>query len=376
MKTIIFNYSPTLIEKISGFHIVAKFNDVVSLMQNYLSCQQQNHVDAFLLDMPLSSLSQIDFNEMWEAINSPLVLSVYNIGDLDSVFHRLELLKKLEMRVFLSSTFEDNYYGLGVSDMKGGTAALLEAVTTLPTDIPSMLCFTYDEEIGFKGINELIKSNIDLPDTLIFPEPTDLVPAIANKGCIEFSITFNGKSAHSSTPELGENALYKALDFIKELKAFASKLRKEKLSLYEVPYTTFNLSKINGGNEINKVPDTCEITFDFRTITKEHNKKILDKIEKLTKKYQGKANILNNLNAAVTDQKEVIEKIETITNKKAIGLNYVTEASFFPDKNIIILGPGPITAHQKDERIRKESLKDCIEIYRTLIIENEKINRN
>ena len=111
---------------------------------------------------------------------------------------------------------KDNYYGLGVSDMKGGTAALLEVVTTLPTDIPCMLCFTYDEEISFKGITELIKNNINLPDTIIFPEPTDLVPAIANKGCIEFSITFNGKSAHSSTPELGENALYKALDFIKE----------------------------------------------------------------------------------------------------------------------------------------------------------------
>ena len=109
---------------------------------------------------------------------------------------------------------KDNYYGLGVSDMKGGTAALLEVVTTLPIDIPCMLCFTYDEEIGFKGIAELIKNNINLPDTIIFPEPTDLVPAIANKGCIEFSIVFNGKSAHSSTPELGENALYKALDFI------------------------------------------------------------------------------------------------------------------------------------------------------------------
>ena len=119
MKTIIFNYSPTLIEKISGFHIVVIFHDVASLMQNYLSCQQQNHVDAFLLDMPLSSLSQIDFNEMWEEINSPLVLRVYNIGDLDSVFHRLELLKKLEMRVFLSSTFEDNYYGLKILSSLG-----------------------------------------------------------------------------------------------------------------------------------------------------------------------------------------------------------------------------------------------------------------
>lgn len=119
MKTIIFNYSHALIEKISGFHIVARFHDVASLMQNYLSCQQQNHVDAFLLDMPLSSLSQINFNEMWEEINAPLVLNVYNIGDLDSVFHCLELLKMLQMRVFLSSTFEDNYYGLKILSSLG-----------------------------------------------------------------------------------------------------------------------------------------------------------------------------------------------------------------------------------------------------------------
>lgn len=262
---------------------------------------------------------------------------------------------------------DENYYGLGVSDMKGGTAALLEVITTIPKNIPCMACFTYDEEISFKGITDLIKNNISLPDTIIFPEPTDLQPAIANKGCIEFSVKFNGKSAHSSTPDLGENALYKALDFIKELKEFAAELSKEKNPLYEVAYTTFNLSKITGGNEINKVPDTCEITFDFRTIIREHNQKIIEQVEQLTKKYQATATVLNNLNAALNKNKEVIEKIEAITNQKAIGLNYVTEASFLPDKNIIILGPGPITAHQKDEKIKKESFNKCQEIYKKII---------
>lgn len=119
MKTIIFDYHLALIEKISGFHIVPIFHDVASLMQNYLSCQQHNHVDVFVLDMPLSSLSQIDFNEMWEEINSPLVLIVYNIGDLDFVFHRLELLKRLEMRIFLSSAFKDNFYGLKILSSLG-----------------------------------------------------------------------------------------------------------------------------------------------------------------------------------------------------------------------------------------------------------------
>ena len=268
----------------------------------------------------------------------------------------------------LQLTEDDTYYyGLGVSDMKGGTAALLEVVTKLDEDIPCMLCFTYDEETNFKGVKQLVESNQSLPNTLIFPEPTDLVPVIANKGCIEFKVFFEGKSAHSSTPELGVNALYKSMDFILELREFAKTIQEEKLTLYEVPYTTFNLSKISGGEEINKVPDACYITFDFRTIKKEHNDKIVEFINQLTNKYGAKVEILNNLNAAVTTNSSLIEKLEKMTNQKSIGLNYVTEASFFPEKDIIILGPGPVTAHQKDEKIKKESFEKCQELYMEIL---------
>ena len=120
---------------------------------------------------------------------------------------------------------------------------------------------------------------------------------------------------------------------------------------------------MNGGKEINKVPDTCTITFDFRTIKKEHNDIIIKEIEKLVKKYQASSTIMNNLNAAVTANQEIIEKLEKLTKKKVTGLNYVTEASLFPDKNVIILGPGPITAHQKDETIEKESYVKCQKLY-------------
>lgn len=262
---------------------------------------------------------------------------------------------------------KNNYYGLGVSDMKGGIAALLETVLSLPITIPCMLCFTYDEEKSFRGIKELKSKDVNLPKTLIFPEPTNLIPAIANKGCIEFKVLFNGKSAHSSTPKIGDNAIYKAMRFISELQKFAKKLQTETLKIYEVPYTTFNLSTMNGGKEINKVPDSCEITFDFRTIKKEHNDIIIKKIETLVNKYQATATIINNLNAVVTDNQELIEKLEKLTKKKTVGLNYVTEASFFSDKNVVILGPGPITAHQKDETIEKESYAKCQKLYREII---------
>lgn len=119
MKTLVFDYSSTIIDKISGLHVVVRFTDVASFMQNYLSCQQHNHVDAFVLDLPLSSLSQIEFNDAWCEIQSPLELIVYNLGDLSSIFHQLELLKQLEMRIYLYSNFKDNYYGLKILSSLG-----------------------------------------------------------------------------------------------------------------------------------------------------------------------------------------------------------------------------------------------------------------
>lgn len=270
----------------------------------------------------------------------------------------------------LALTEDDEYfYGLGVSDMKGGIAALLEAITKIDISVPCMICFTYDEECTFLGVNELVKAKAELPRTLVFTEPTDLELVIANKGCIEFEVNFVGRSAHSSTPELGDNALYKAMDFINELRLFADKIREERLDLYEIGYTTFNLSKISGGDEINKVPDNCTITFDFRTIKKEHNDKIKKAVEVLCKKYGAKSKNITDLNASFNTSNEIIAKFKKFASKEeCIGLNYVTEASFFKDKNIFILGPGPVTAHQPDEKISKKSYKKTIDIYNNILI--------
>lgn len=259
------------------------------------------------------------------------------------------------------------YYGLGVCDMKGGIAALLSALLKIDTNIPCMICFTYDEEINFMGIKELVNQDIGLPKSLVFTEPTDLELVAANKGCLEFKVEIEGKSAHSSTPDEGINAIDIMIDFISELKAIGESLTKEKNDLYDVSYTTFNLSKIVGGDEINKVADKCYITFDFRTIKKEHNKMIKEKVLSLVNKYNGKMEVITDLNCALNCDSEEISKLEVLLNKKATGVNYVTEASFVNDKNIYIIGPGPITAHQKDEKISKSSYKDIISIYEKII---------
>ena len=97
-------------------------------------------------------------------------------------------------------------YGLGTSDMKGSIAAILAVVskidwTSYKTGIE--LFFTYDEEVGFGGIKELVDQKIKFPECMLVGEPTYNEKINASKGVLEFKVSFLGVSCHSSTPEKG-----------------------------------------------------------------------------------------------------------------------------------------------------------------------------
>lgn len=65
----------------------------------------------------------------------------------------------------------------------------------------------------------------------------------------------------------------------------------------------------------------------------------------------------------------MISKIEEITQNKSQAENYVTEASSLPNTQAVILGVGPITAHQCDEYINTTRLKELVKIYNKIIEE-------
>lgn len=253
----------------------------------------------------------------------------------------------------------DRLYGLGVCDMKSGIAAIISAVSQI--DFKKLnkgikLYFTYDEEIGFNGIKEVVKYEKNFPQKMIIGEPTNNEIIIGSKGLLEYKISFKGKKAHSSTPEKGKNAIMSAINFINELNEFYEKKIKLDLnSNFEIPYTTMNIGKINGGSAINSVPETCEFLVDFRTINNEVEEKIIEKIEKLKRKYSADVRTVNCISA-------FFNKSE-LSNKTS---NFITEASFLKTDSII-LGAGPITAHEVDEYITKKSLDMLVEQYKQII---------
>jgi len=260
---------------------------------------------------------------------------------------------------------DNKIIGLGVCDMKGSIAAMLAALSQINLENKDInLYFTYGEETTFKGIRALI--NEEFPHTMIIGEPTDNIPVYGTKGYIELTLEFYGKKAHSSTPEKGINAIYECISLIDKLKIFYEKeLKKDIVNDFEISYTTMNIGKIKGGETVNSVPGKCQMTIDFRIIKESHIDLIINHLEKLIKKYNAKI-IINEMIKPKLNLSD-ISYIESISSKKKTE-SYFTEANFI-ESNTVILGPGPITAHEKNEYITTQSLAKCVELYKQIIEE-------
>lgn len=260
---------------------------------------------------------------------------------------------------FSLTKFDDKLYGLGVCDMKAGIAAMISAISQIDFrkfNKGIRVYFTYDEEIGFSGIKDILKYENEFPEIMIIGEPTNNEVIVGSKGLMEYRISFKGIKTHSSTPEKGRNAIMSAVSFINELNIFyESKIRNNFNYNFDIPYTTMNIGRIEGGSAINSVPDSCEFLVDFRTTDEGEEQKIIKEFELLEEKYQAKVEELNRLSPFLNETE--------FSNKTC---NFITEASFL-EGDRIILGAGPITAHEVDEYVSVESLYKLVEQYKKLI---------
>ena len=282
------------------------------------------------------------------------------LGHTDTVDYVKEKWSKNPFQLIVE---DGNIYGLGVCDMKGGIAAILDAVTQLKKvgkKLNLKLYFTYSEEITFAGMYDVLENEKEFPEIMIFGEPTNNEILVGSKGILELELKFIGKGAHSSTPDKGISANMNAVKFINELDVFYNQnVKKDKNEKFEINYTTMNVGTIHGGTNKNSVADECIVTIDFRTIKEEHTKMILKEVEKQKEKYNMEINITENINP-------FINEIENISNKTA---NFITEASLIKNNNIkkLILGCGPMTAHEVDEYITEESYICLVEQYKDII---------
>jgi succinyl-diaminopimelate desuccinylase len=271
-------------------------------------------------------------------------------------------------------------FGRGSSDMKGGIAAMtLAAIAAFqqgnnPCGI--RLVFTAGEETGCQGAKHLVETYDSLGKAtgIVVGEPTSNIPAIAHKGGLYLKVSTSGKTAHSSMPHLGINAIYKAARAILKAEEFEFQDSEDSL----LGFSTLNVGRMNGGINLNSVPDYAEFTIDARTTSRVNHQNLLDRLKRELGK-DVSIEVLVDLPAVSSSESSTFVQqiysacgIEAGTGGFPKSLPYLTDGAVlqpaYGDAPTVILGPGqPEMAHQTDEYCFIENLERAVEIYKKII---------
>ena len=168
----------------------------------------------------------------------------------------------------LAGVVDDKFiYGIGVSNMKAGDAAMIEAVTAIRaanirTKGDVVLALVIGELQGGLGTLHLLERGIRA-DYFIVGEPTDLSVLTLHAGAFEFKVHVIGRTRHLSKMEEGVSAIDKMYDVIQALKSmkFSGADRADYAGLQRL-----NVGVIRGGMtrdymewRVPQVPDFCTI---------------------------------------------------------------------------------------------------------------------
>ncbi|MBD9529936.1 acetylornithine deacetylase [Paracoccus sp. PAR01] len=276
-------------------------------------------------------------------------------------------------------------YGRGTTDMKGYLACMLAMIPELQAaglQRPVHLAFSYDEEIGCRGVPHLIAALPGLiapPAACIVGEPSGMRPVLSHKGKQATALVLTGRAAHSSQPEAGLNANYAGAEILLAIRDLNARLAGEGPfdSRFSPPHSTVVAGVVRGGTAVNIIPDRCEIQFEVRTIPGDDPAAITAHVIQAARALvpdRALSASHHELSAYPAlppgDDPQLADLLTRLTGHEALqSVSYGTEAGLFDAAGIpaIICGPGEIArAHRPDEFILPSELAECCAMMRGL----------
>lgn len=247
-------------------------------------------------------------------------------------------------------------FGAGVSDMKSGLAVMLvlaeRAISRLAYDVTLVF---YAREEGPFAENELgpvLEADAELRavDLAVCLEPSDNRMQLGCNGSIHATVTFDGKTGHSSRPWEGESAISKAAPFLAELAALAPRESLIDGLVYRT-VTTVTSAK-DGGRGRNVVPDRFVLNVNHRFAPEfspeDGKRQVLDLV-----KDRAKVEWLDVSPAALPNAKHpLVQKLIGCGVRKVEQKQAWTDVARFSALGVpaINFGPGEnAQAHQKNE---------------------------
>lgn len=299
-------------------------------------------------------------------------------------------------------TEEDGrFYGRGATDMKGFCALAIDAMLKAaaleqagrPLAVPLHLALSYDEEIGCMGVRSLVDMLAQAPVKprfCIVGEPTGMQVATGHKGKVALRATCTGREGHSALAPLALNALHLAADFLNAVRALQARVAAEGVrdGDYDVPYTTLHVGKMQGGVQVNIVPNTATLDFEIRSLAEDDPETLIADLRvaaeaivaPLRAEYPEAAIRVDRLwdypGLGTQSEAAVVNFVKGLTGANGtMKVAFGTEGGLFSERlgiPTVICGPGSMAqGHKPDEYVSVEQMARCAAMLDALILRLE-----
>lgn len=262
---------------------------------------------------------------------------------------------------FKPDIIQDRLYGLGTNDAGASLICLLMTAIDMFNKQKYNIAFCASAEEEISGANGISRVIDDYPtfDLAIVGEPTQMQPAVAEKGLMVLDCKSYGKAGHAARNE-GDNAIYKALNDIAWFKNYS--FPKKSPFLGEVK---MSVTQITAGTQHNVIPAECSFVVDIRGNGCYSNNEILKII---------KDNVLctitarsTRLNSSMISSDHKVFNTFKKLNMRPFGSPTLSDQALMSFPSIKI-GPGfSGRSHSADEFIYISEIKDALIKYELLL---------
>ena len=270
----------------------------------------------------------------------------------------------------------ERLYGRGSSDMKSGVAAMVRMAIDLARHprrrAGLVLVLTAGEETGCDGARYLAGLADVLPKAgaLIVGEPSANQPFIGHKGALWLQAVFRGVTAHGSMPELGDNALHKAARGVVRLSEHGFNIGRH----HHLGGPTINVGRMQGGLNVNSVPDRAEVQIDIRTIPGQSNDALCEEIGAVLGEGAEVSRMVDVPAVASDPADDWIAEVYDICAAVTGARTPPRAATYFTDASVLVpamgnipalvLGPGePSVIHKTDEYCLVPKIEEAVHLY-------------
>lgn len=263
---------------------------------------------------------------------------------------------------FAPEEINGKLYGLGSNDAGASVVSLLHVFMELcRTEQSYNLIFlaSCEEEVSGKDGIESVLPELPPIAFAIVGEPTEMQPAIAEKGLMVLDVTSTGKAGHAARNE-AENAIYKSLQDIEWFRDYH--FEKESALLGPVK---MSVTQINAGTQHNVIPDRCTFVVDIRSNELYSNEELFELIgQHISGEAKARSFRLNS--SRIAEEHPFVQRAIKL-GRIPFGSPTLSDQALMPFPSVK-MGPGHSSrSHTADEFIMIDEIAEAMEVYLQLL---------